>query len=424
MKYLIGSILILSSLSFLFCEDITFRVIEESKLYDANYSYLEGITDVIADIHKDETVQFTDTNVITTDIIKVKSKEAEEKGWMKIDSLSIDQDIPVNFNTILSSSWIMDYYYSVLHSNNPESIFTYESYWKDVWEPGLFDRPDYNWTVYFHPITFEFSKISLIISNLFNYWNVPLIYKSISQSEYSIEISLSNLFRQHYDDTEYLFGMSEVLANLSEFTLIIKIDGDYADIYINDLNNKFCTLAKADEKTISEITTFVINGNVNHENITWPRRADGSSDYEYNETAPVEQSIGSTYQTTYNLRLRTTQETTSDILTTLEKDTKVIVKEIGKKQTIDGITASWVKVQLADGTEGWCFGGYLEEAAPDPEPVSFEQEEIKTDPDPEAQELIQTDKNKTFSIFSILPFAGGALALILVCVILIVRRKK
>ena len=81
-------------------------------------------------------------------------------------------------------------------------------------------------------------------------------------------------------------------------------------------------------------------------------------------------------------------------------------------------------MQLADGTEGWCFGGYLEEAAPDPEPVSFEQEEIKTDPDPEAQELIQTDKNKTFSIFSILPFAGGALALILVCVILIVRKKK
>ncbi|MGI5078448.1 SH3 domain-containing protein, partial [Treponema maltophilum] len=26
---------------------------------------------------------------------------------------------------------------------------------------------------------------------------------------------------------------------------------------------------------------------------------------------------------------------------------------------IDGITAPWIKVRLADGTEGWCFAGYV-----------------------------------------------------------------
>jgi len=35
-----------------------------------------------------------------------------------------------------------------------------------------------------------------------------------------------------------------------------------------------------------------------------------------------------------------------------------VIKE-GNVETIDGITSIWVKVKLDDGTEGWCFGGYL-----------------------------------------------------------------
>ncbi|MGI5174408.1 SH3 domain-containing protein [Treponema sp. OMZ 840] len=46
-------------------------------------------------------------------------------------------------------------------------------------------------------------------------------------------------------------------------------------------------------------------------------------------------------------------------LSTANKGTQLRILELGAKEKIDGITASWVKVRLQDGTEGWCFSRYL-----------------------------------------------------------------
>ena len=52
--------------------------------------------------------------------------------------------------------------------------------------------------------------------------------------------------------------------------------------------------------------------------------------------------------------------------------TKVKILELGKTETIDGISSNWVKVEVQSGakdrdckvikagTVGWCYGGYLE----------------------------------------------------------------
>ena len=52
--------------------------------------------------------------------------------------------------------------------------------------------------------------------------------------------------------------------------------------------------------------------------------------------------------------------------------TKVKILELGKAETIDGISSNWVKVEVQKGakdrdgnpikagTVGWCYGGYLE----------------------------------------------------------------
>ena len=51
--------------------------------------------------------------------------------------------------------------------------------------------------------------------------------------------------------------------------------------------------------------------------------------------------------------------------------TKVKILELGKAETIDGISSNWVKVEvqsggkdrdgktITKGTVGWCFGGYF-----------------------------------------------------------------
>jgi hypothetical protein len=67
-----------------------------------------------------------------------------------------------------------------------------------------------------------------------------------------------------------------------------------------------------------------------------------------------------THKTTDSLRLRNNAGVSALIITILEKGTGVEVLESGKEETVDGITAPWVKVRSSTGHAGWCFSGYLE----------------------------------------------------------------
>ena len=56
----------------------------------------------------------------------------------------------------------------------------------------------------------------------------------------------------------------------------------------------------------------------------------------------------------------------------MQAGSRIKVLEVGKAETIDGISSNWVKVvvlsrsknregkPIREGTVGWCFGGYLE----------------------------------------------------------------
>ncbi|WP_027728484.1 SH3 domain-containing protein [Treponema sp. C6A8] len=81
---------------------------------------------------------------------------------------------------------------------------------------------------------------------------------------------------------------------------------------------------------------------------------------------------GKTMTVTENLKLRSGEATTTPVLTVMSAGTKVKILELGKAETIDGISSNWVKVEVQSdakdrdgktikaGTVGWCYGGYLE----------------------------------------------------------------
>ena len=72
-----------------------------------------------------------------------------------------------------------------------------------------------------------------------------------------------------------------------------------------------------------------------------------------------------------NLRLRKSEVTSSEVITTMQIGTKVKILEVGKYEMIDSIAGNWVKIEvqpgakdrngnlITNGTIGWCFGGYL-----------------------------------------------------------------
>ena len=74
---------------------------------------------------------------------------------------------------------------------------------------------------------------------------------------------------------------------------------------------------------------------------------------------------------TENLKLRTGEATSTEVFAVMSAGTKVKILELGKEETIDGISSNWVKVEVQTGAKdrdgkpikagsvGWCYGGYL-----------------------------------------------------------------
>ena len=163
------------------------------------------------------------------------------------------------------------------------------------------------------------------------------------------------------------------------FTFIFSFDGDYLNIYYNeeDQDHLFAKYCRVNEDTYKTIFQFIKNNSQDFKNITWPRHADGTCDYEDVSSVKTVSSPSTnvvpnkTMTVSENLKLRSGEATTSEVLTVMSAGTKVKILELGKAENIDGINSNWVKVEVQSGakdrdgrairagTVGWCYGGYL-----------------------------------------------------------------
>ena len=228
----------------------------------------------------------------------------------------------------------------------------------------------------------------------------------------------------------------------STYVFTYTLDGDYLTIFLD--GKHFYDFVKADKKTGREIGRLISPryGEVfDEKNITWPRHADGTCDYDNANVSTTAVADGdpdtSTEEVavstpapdmrkiatvTENLRLRTDDKTTAKVVATLAARTRVKVLAPGRDDTIDGITSKWVQVSVLGGakdkdgnaieagTVGWLFGGYLSEVD------STESER--------ANEEASTAKEAT--ALPIVPIAASvvALAVLLAAILLAVKKKK
>ena len=157
-----------------------------------------------------------------------------------------------------------------------------------------------------------------------------------------------------------------------QFDLIMIPDGDYMNVYLDSTDYKIATFAKMQKDFLSQFDTMLKTGSYDISQVIWPRHEDGSCDYDVSRKKSVSLSTGVTKSVSTNLRLRSTEDTSSTVTTTMQKGTTVKIIKTGSQDTIDGITSNWVQVEVQNsakdkdgkaiktGTTGWCFGGYLE----------------------------------------------------------------
>ncbi|MDE6068242.1 MAG: SH3 domain-containing protein, partial [Treponemataceae bacterium] len=278
------------------------------------------------------------------------------------------------------------------------------------------------------------SNVYVKLSNSFNFGFSKFFIKDmemIDEKTYKFECICEDFY---HPDSKYKIEKEAIAM------LYAEIDGDYIKVFLFDIENLFKIYARINKETEHELNSYFETGLCDLSKVTWPRHADGTCDYDNandNETASTSgnpdtsaeaavskpaPAVGKTATVTENLRLRTDDKATAEVVTTLAAGTRVKVEAIGKEETIDGITSNWVQVSVFDGakdkdgnaieagTVGWLFGGYL-----------FETESAASE---SANEEASTAKES--SALPIVPIAvgGAALAVLLAVVLLVVAKKK
>lgn len=252
-----------------------------------------------------------------------------------------------------------------------------------------------------------FSPESLSLGNLFVYFTMHNFYL-IESVEYEDGVYKIKLYRSPFDsvgdESKFQYEQPYPSSYMSykdenEITLLLEFDGDYLDIWINKKDIHMGKYFLMTESTAQEIQKLVKTNDCNLANVYFPRHSNGTSDYDNKVISPhvyvekygsikngnkkevTSQTLKATSSTNVtpnktmtvkeNLKLRSGEDTSTQVLAVMSAGTKAKILELGKAETIDGISSNWVKVEvqkgakdrdgksIKTGTVGWCYGGYL-----------------------------------------------------------------
>ena len=375
------------------------------------------------------------------DYYSVIFAETDEKpaGYFILDSLERD-GMNHEIHSIINGTWITAYTYDILYTNAKDKIIKYEPYWGIETEYSRFDRD--SWEDVISPTRLIMTDNSFYIYSSDRNWRDFLFVSEKEENgHFFIEVyTRGKKNPYYYDEGNFVARFTEP----EKKGFYIGMDGEYLKLFEDGLDVKpLMVFARTDDYWgITEKLRAIARGEkADLSDVTWPRHADGSCDYE--DKIIKTHKVGGAYKTKDSLRMRAAERTTGDALATLAAGTRVKVEAIGKEETIDGITSNWLQVEVLDGAKdkdgnaiemgmtGWLFGGYLSETEY-VEPVKEEKklnlldsvetkDEIKTD---YAMEKNIEEENDDFVFPFIQVGFGIILIIILLPIILVIAKRR
>ncbi len=172
-----------------------------------------------------------------------------------------------------------------------------------------------------------------------------------------------------------LIGAGIGAAAIAVVVLVVVLIANYgpSNSEYNRLAEKLERLEKeAAEKAVSDNAQTNVSSNVSD---SMPGNMSGSMPGNMPNDVQDEYdglAVGMVLRSDSNLRLRSSENTDSSIITTMNAHTKVKILRIGRADESEGVESNWVLVEILpggkdrdgkripDGTAGWCFGGFLE----------------------------------------------------------------
>jgi hypothetical protein len=175
-------------------------------------------------------------------------------------------------------TWVPAYYADVLSSLERNNVLKYEPYWAERYDPYeryIVEVPWYEcFAEYFD------GTDRLYVANsamLINSGIDKLTIKNIKRTDAGYIVVVKRHINDHQFDSDSLDW--SYVDGKELFNLILRIDGDYMDVYLEDMQHKLQTYIFVDQKFLKEMQNLLSENRADFSGIIWPRRANGSMDY-------------------------------------------------------------------------------------------------------------------------------------------------
>lgn len=194
-----------------------------------------------------------------------------------------DYDFKIGEN-ISKDYWIPSYYYDLLKSNTPlDDVLKYEKYWANFTFVAE-DEP--KWYDFFGIQRYYFGDFYIVVFGSDGYKDVDFFAYLEEASDNKIIYNVQRLYSHFFDYKEEVsYNQPEFLPLFEKetpFKIILTIDGDYIKMYIDEISegNLFQTLVRTTPESCNQIENWIKGISNDLSNVTWPRHADGTCDYE------------------------------------------------------------------------------------------------------------------------------------------------
>ena len=339
-------------------EEVLFRVTKDTPAWTGSFFRDDNIALIIK---KDEFV----TGISASQGICRILYKNQKYGIMS------DMLIPATTDNLFDVSWVTGYidesgpfwilsdYLNVLSLKDRDTFYKFEHKSIDYYNQDRKGQEKY-WEEWYNIFKIEPNlRIDQAVIYVGGFYIKTFFIKNIKTINNGYRVKVVNYT---FEDTDYNNAdRRNIIAfptDRPSFDLLLIQDSDYLDMYLDTTEKPIASFVRTSKIVLDQLDNLLKTNTCDLSNISWPRRSNGSMDY----PPPLDMSnYSSTHRTLDNLRLRDSPDTTSKLVTTMQKGTEVQVIETGSSETIDGITAPWVKVISSTGYTGWCFGGYLKE---------------------------------------------------------------
>ena len=345
-----------------------------------------------------------------------------------------DYDFKISEN-VRKDYWIPSYYYEILKSNSLlDDVLKYEKYWETKTIYSRYD--ELTWISEFGMLRYYFGDFYFVVFGNKGYYDVDFFayLEEVSDTKivYNVQRMYSHLgdYNRKYMAYENQPEFLPLFEKETPFKIILTLDGDYMKMYIDEVSeeNLFQTLIRTTPEACNQIEKWIKGESDDLSKVVMPKKLSVQNESS-KATSSTNVAKNKTMTVSENLKLRSGEATTSDVLSVMSAGTKVKILELGKAENIDGINSNWVKVEvlsgakdrdgntISRGTVGWCYGGYLAETT---EANNFESTDTKEISDIKIEE----EPKQEINIGIVCAIIGAVLLLLLLILIFGVRKKK